>query len=264
MDDDIFNLIAELKNKETEKPISNICFHLNTSVVDMSDICNDCGQVVMIKNFISEDSKFYSNDSKQDTRRCNFVTIKESNIYKQLDLIKGIPSDIREKANDRYNKFFRKEVHRGAKLKGIIFAIVFELYKESSIKILPLDIYKYLDITRKTALFGTSNYNRLYGKTSNILPTGPEYYIEPILKLFNGNTKDIENVKLLYSKIKSKSTIINSSNPTSICSSLIYYYSKLIGKDIKIEDFAKTIGLSKITIDKLYKHIKSIFDKEKS
>ena len=256
--DDIFEMLEKIKKTNMDSKInSNICIHSNISVIEMSDVCNDCGKVINMKNFVMEDSKFYVNDTKVDNRRCNSLPVKESNIFKHLDLIKGLPQDIRQMANTRYNMFFRKEVHRGDKLKGIIFAIVFNLYKENGVPILPADIYKYLKISKKTALAGKSDYMRLCGKSITTTCTNPTYFIEPIVKLFNGTKNDIEIILELYNKIKIKSSVINSSSPYSVFASL-YYYIKSLEGEVDIEEFSKKINLSKITINNLYKNIKRI------
>lgn len=271
MDNDLDKIFEQLSNiKEKEKvealPKSDLCFHLNTITSGTNEtICKDCGLDISQNNLlISEDKKFYASDDifKKDQSRCHSRKIEEKTIYKHLDKIKNLTSELRLSANTFYYKFFQKEIHRGDKLKGIIFAIVFNLCKEAKIAKIPEDIQKDLGIDKKTASVGKKEYTRLAGKQKKIEYISVQTYIAPIMKLFNGNDYDIKNVTDLYSKIKYKSTILNSSVPLSVCSALIYYYSKLVNKNISITEFSKITKLSEITITKLFNHISDILKEE--
>jgi transcription initiation factor TFIIIB Brf1 subunit/transcription initiation factor TFIIB len=78
------------------------------------------------------------------------------------------------------------------------------------------------------------------------------------MKKFNSNQEHINKVIDLYKMIQNKSSLINRSNPQSIVSGLVFYYCRLIGKNITCSKFSSIVNLSDITISRISKNISDI------
>ena len=78
------------------------------------------------------------------------------------------------------------------------------------------------------------------------------------MKKFNSNQYHIDKVKDLYNMIQNKSSLINRSNPQSVISGLVFYYCRLIGKNITCSKFSNIVNLSDITVSRISKNISDI------
>lgn len=75
---------------------------------------------------------------------------------------------------------------------------------------------------------------------------------------FQSSDEQKKEVSEIYSRIKNKSSKLNRSRPQSVASGLVYYWIKKNGKDISLKQFIKKVGLSELTINKIYYQIDDI------
>ena len=250
--DDIFNMLQQSKSNTFDKKETSICFHQTSEKINGINICKECGLEVSI----DIGNEFRSFEKKNV--RCQHKKENEKTIYVHLDKIKDLPFYIKEEVNREYYEKFNNEIHRGNKLKGVIFAIVFNKCKQHKKPMIPEKLWEDLEIDRKVASCGNKTYTQVMGKTKKNTFISIEDYIEPIMKKFNGNDYDIKNITDICKRIKNTSSIINSSTPISICAAIIFYYSNLVKKGITAANYAKIVNLSEITILKLCSHIAEI------
>ncbi len=273
-DKELDNIFLELLKMQEQKPEEKTveksafekCKHINTH----NDYCIDCGLVISHKLVAEESRNFSSEDPfKKEQIRCHYKKNEEKNIFTHLKKIKlrdFTDSDIIE-CNIVFQVNFKDEIHRGQKLLGIVYAIVYNYLMKSKKPSTPEEIYKCLNIDNKTATTGIKEYARVMmknGKKNIPRSAEVEHYIETYVRKCNMRTseedikKDIYQVTELYKQIKDKSKTINSSTPISVCLSIIFYYYNKIGMNIKISDYKNAMDLSDITISKIDNKISMI------
>ncbi len=268
--DDIFNTMHDLKSNDVKcnkikienKAENTVCIHISEKI-DGIEICTLCGNEVLI-NFGVE-NKYTITGNK--TSRFSTKTENKKGIKTLLDTITNLPKDIYEESNQEFCEFFT-DISRGKKLRGIVFAIVFNKAKEKKVSILAGQLYKDLGINKKIASDGKKEYTAKIGKKKIIVNfISAKDYIPDMVKKFGCNEYDIKNIVNIYETIKGKSQQINSSTPKSLCAAMIYYYYMLLTasknvennkKKISIDEFSKTVELSTLTIQKLGLHIQEV------
>lgn len=255
---EMFDMLSDLKkdnslavNFSKEKSDINDKNECKHSVVEKykgTDICVECGKEI----FSNTNSEFEQRFNIDKLSRLSSNVEVKKNIYKHLDKIKNLPLDVRESANNEYCEKFTASIHRGSKLLGIIFAIVFNKVKNKGITV--DQIISDLKINRKIASDGKKEYIAVIGKNKNRKYTTALDYISEFESKCN-HTIDSEKLKQIYETIKGKYQIVNSSTPRSLCAAIIYY---LLHDKIDIDTYSDNVKLSKITIGKLFLHIKEI------
>ncbi len=78
------------------------------------------------------------------------------------------------------------------------------------------------------------------------------------MKKFRANQQHIDQCSKLYTRIKNRSRLINSSNPESVACGLVFYYLRILKKDIKCDKFSLIVELSDITVSNISKNISQI------
>lgn len=256
----LFNIYE--KEKEKTKPIEKTeCKHTETEKSKNVLICKKCG--IEIFEMVDMDNKYNNEDNSKTIERISTRVTQKRNIYAILKTISFLDPETIEEINSKYCSL-SQETHRGKKLKGIIFAITYETIKERQKEHTPEDIYNALGISHQVASQGKTMYLKSKSKAGKKITQhhiAIENYIIPILKKFDGNSHDLKQIQSIYSKIQNKSPLINSSEPQSICISIIYYYINQM-KKIDINKFSRTVDLSVATINKLYNKISEIMEIE--
>jgi transcription initiation factor TFIIIB Brf1 subunit/transcription initiation factor TFIIB len=252
-------------NKEDE--ISQIidkedCKHNN--IIEETGIvcCADCGIEMEKSIFHEKEWRYYGqSDNKRtsDPNRVHLRKIEERNIYKDVETM-GFSEKIVSLANQIYIQVTKGQIYRGNSRKAIIFACIFHSFKiqgkvqshESLIKIFKLD--------RKNALKGLKHVNLNVPKDSLIHTTyiTPANLVDEMMDKFNATLEQKQEVKVLYEKIKNKSSKINRSRPQSIASGLLFFFICSKGIDVSLKEFASKIELSELTISKVAKEVSEV------
>jgi transcription initiation factor TFIIIB Brf1 subunit/transcription initiation factor TFIIB len=173
---------------------------------------------------------------------------------------------IKHISNDLYLKVVDKnEILRGNSRMGLIFAIVYTCYKNSSTPKTQDEVNEIFQMEKKVISEGIKILKlKMFEKNIKISMSGKDkkfnMYISSIMNKLNSNNSNKQAVYKLYEQIKDRDSIFNSSKPRSVVSSLIYYYCKKNGNNISISEFSELVGLSVITISKLSKKINDVLE----
>lgn len=243
-DFDIFDTFAEI-------PAKLECNHHNKEKFRGISICVDCGQEFPDDFDAEKEYRFIkvNGSTGRQIRR-----VYDKSIYKDLETY-DIPHDIQMAANDLYSKVSDGKIFRGQSRKAVVFSCVFMAYKQThkpqSIERLQV-LFK---INKKTVSKGIKLVGMNIQDKNHKLFLNVEDIIPEILKSFDSSPLVLEEVLQIYSKIKNRSSTLNRSRPRSTAAALIYYYMK--SKNIQFSDkhFCLNVGLSKLTIVKLYNEI---------
>ena len=269
MDDfDIFEKALNKINQNNDKKIiNNNCKHNNINLENGVNICTDCGIEININIKNNKEWRYYgSSDTKysSDPNRCHIRKEFERSIYKDVDKM-GFSNKIVNEANKIYNSVTNGKIYRGNSRKSIIFACIFHAYKLNGNPQNCEQLIKIFNLEKKIGLKGLKHVNLHAPKNSKVRitpPMSPENLIEYIMNKFNATDSQKQDVLVLYTKIKNKSSILNRSRPQSVASGLVRYYINLTGKDISMEVFKEKVNLSELTINRIVKEIEKILEKK--
>lgn len=239
--------------------VTDFCDHKNIiKQNNCKEVCSDCGIEVYQQLSLAPEWRYYGeNDSRHssDPNRCVIRKVEDKGIYKDVDSL-NLSSEIVEEANQLYTNIFSKGIHRGKSRKSVIFACVFQACKYNKIPILPDQLQKMFKMSKKDVSTGLKYFqlqvqDKPEIKNRSISCISPVEFIPFIMKRFNASQDHISNVKELYYMIQNKSSLINRSNPQSVISGLVFYYCRLIGKNITCAKFSEIVKLSDITVSKI-------------
>ena len=243
------------------KDITEICIHQNTIRNNEIEICSECGIEIYKELSLEPEWRFYGdNDSKHssDPSRCHIRKCDDKNIYKDIEAY-NFPLDIVRETNLNYLEVTGGKIRRGNFRKSIIFACVFNAYKNQDNPKNPEELREKFGLTKKDASKGLTFYNlNKNDKKKKPIYISPVSFIPRVMTKFNSGEQHINRVTELFNKIYNKSKLLNRSNPQSVISGLIYYYFRLIGVNINCQKFSKIVKLSDITINRISKNISEI------
>ena len=247
--------------KLNEKDITEICLHKNIINDNGVESCSDCGIEIYKELSLEPEWRFYGdNDSKHssDPSRCHIRKIEDKNIYKDIEKY-DFSFPIREYANNAYMEVTDGKIRRGNYRRAIIFACIFNAYKDQGYPQNPEVLREKFELSKKEVSKGLTYYN-LNKKSKNKKPIyiSPVSFIPPIMAKFKANDVHIQKVNSLYERIHNRSKLLNRSNPQSVISGLVYYYFRLVGGNITSLNFSKMVKLSDITISRISKNISEI------
>ena len=250
-DFDIFDTFAQTPEKMD-------CDHQNKEKFRGISICVDCGQEFPDDFDAEKEYKFIkvNGSTGRQIRR-----VYDKSIYKDLETY-DIPHDIQMAANELYSKVSDGKIFRGQSRKAVVFSCVFMAYKQTqkpqSIERLQV-LFK---INKKTVSKGIKLVGMNIQDKNHKLFLNVEDIIPEILKSFDSSPLVLEEVLLIYSKVKNRSSTLNRSRPRSTAAALIYFYMK--SRTILFSDkhFCLNVGLSKLTIVKLYNEINACVQKK--
>jgi transcription initiation factor TFIIIB Brf1 subunit/transcription initiation factor TFIIB len=252
-------------NQYTNCDNTEFCEHQNIIKQNEKEICSDCGIEVYQQLSLEPEWRYYGeNDSRHftDPNRCQIRKIEDKGIYKDVENM-NFESDIIEEANKLYNMITSETIRRGNFRKSVIFACVFNAYKYKGNPISSDELQEHFKLSKKDISTGLKFYN-LKGKEikeikeKKTIHISPVIFIPRIMRKFNSNQEHINKVVDLYKMIQNKSSLINRSNPQSVVSGLVFYYCRLIGKNITCSKFSSIVNLSDITISRISKNISDI------
>ncbi len=259
---DEHDLFEQLKTSiQQHQPQSNECAHENMLFTeDGNEVCADCGLEQAHKLDNSPEWRFYKeNDTKQsfDPSRCFLRKYEEKSIYRDVEPY-NIPSDIIELANTSYSQVTEESILRGNSRKGLIVACIYYAFEDMGQRKSQDEIKTMFSINKKILSNGMKMFNLKIKRTP--IYTSPLDFIPKIMTKFSLSEKHIQFVIKLFTKICSRSTFINRSNPDSIAAGLSYFVLKHINYPVSLNDFSKRVGLSDITIHKISKKIKDVIE----
>lgn len=246
------------------KKVSVKCEHID--VVDESGIitCMDCQEVLERqimheqewRNYGSTDGKVVSDPSRVQQRK-----VDETSIHNDIKNLQ-IGDIVADKADEIYKDVTGGQIFRGNSRKAIIFACVFYAYRILEMPQDHNDLTNEMRITRRIGLKGIKHVNQHASKDSEIhlFSISPSTLVKNLMKKFSAHPSQIQEVINLYRKIENRSSKLNQARPQSVSSGILYYWICLKKIDIDIRQFAKTAGLSVLTINKIAKEIAEVLN----
>lgn len=244
---------------------SEFCDHQNIIKQNDKEVCVDCGIEISQQLSLEPEWRYYGeNDSRHftDPNRCQIRKIEDKGIYKDIENMNFKP-DIIEEANKLYNMITSGTIRRGNFRKSVIFACIFNASKYKNEPVSSDELKEKFKLSKKDISTGLKFYN-LKGREINEIKDkkstciSPVIFIPKVMKKFNSNQYHIDKVIELYNMIQNKSSLINRSNPQSVISGLVFYYCRLIGKNITCSKFSTIVNLSDITVSRISKNISDI------
>jgi len=255
------------KDKDEKKENINLyknCLHTDTINSNGMDICIDCGLEISILNMSEKEWRYYGdndNINSSDPSRCQFRKNPEKGIKKELIKL-GFPIDISNLSDELYLTVTKGEIKRSNLRKGIMFACVFNAYKQKNNPQIPEELQKKFKIDRKNISKGLTYFHLNNSNKTNDTYISIEDFIPKIMEKFNIKQNHIDTVLSLSKVIKNSSSVLIRSNPQSVSSSLVFYYLRKLNPDISISQFSRIVKLSEITILRLINEIENIIENE--
>lgn len=252
-------------NKYTYCDNSEFCDHQNIVKQNDKEVCLECGIEVSQQLSLEPEWRYYGeNDSRHftDPNRCQIRKIEDKGIHKDIESMNFKP-EIIEEANKLYNMITSGTIRRGNFRKSVIFACIFNACKYKGVPVSSDELQDKFKLTKKDISTGLKFFNLKGREISEIkekksINISPVIFIPRIMKKFNSNQYHIDKVTELYNMIQNKSSLINRSNPQSVISGLVFYYCRLIGKNITCSKFSNIVNLSDITVSRISKNISDI------
>ena len=227
---------------------SSICKHEETSEENGKKTCLECGQLLE-ENYIASHHSTHIIGMKQRRKT-------ESSIYNDIPFY--IERNIKDMTNEIYQKATASKIFRNTSKRSIILA---SLYRASAIAGNHISYSDLLEMFLLKPHEADKGFNIL----SKNISKKSEFTIK-----FNQSKEDIITIHSKLKKlgmddpfmyrlivntfnlVKEKSDIVNTSQPNSIICGCIYFwiiYNKIKKSD---EEFSKTVGISKMTLLKVY------------
>jgi transcription initiation factor TFIIIB Brf1 subunit/transcription initiation factor TFIIB len=244
--------------KKVDKPINHECPHENCREEKGMSVCTDCGK--LIKKLISRDKEWRNgNTGRNNNNRAVARTTTDRTIYKDVENM-GFDNSVVSLADEIYKDVTNGDTRRANSRKSIVFACIFHAFKLVGRPQSHENLVKPFRITKRVGLKGLKYVNLHAPKNSKIRTTyiTPINLVEEIMNKFDASEQQKDEVKALYISIKNKSSKLNRSRPQSVSSGMIYYWICCKKKNILLKDFAKIVGLSELTIDKIAREIRLI------
>ena len=210
------SLRAKLNNSTSSSSDSHTSQKNNSSSTSIDDDNNEDdeeeNEADEVLNEADEDNIIQSDGkSIHDASRCSFKKIPEKGIKNDLLRI-NISIDIVDIADKYYLDVVKGDIKRSNLRKGIMFACVFQAFKDLGKHQTPDDLQKLFKISRKTMSKGLTYFHTRSNKKSgdNGYITA-EHFIPRVMENFNIKQEHIKSALVLYSQIKDKNRLFNSS-----------------------------------------------------
>jgi len=250
---ELFNSFIEESNPNFQQLIH--CSHDNVENFRGIFICTDCGNEFQDWFDTEKECKFIKTTDGfgRQIRR-----VYDKSIFKDLEPF-DIPHNIQLVSNTLYNEVSKGRIFRGLSRKAVIVVVVFLAYKQTSYPQSIERLQNLFGISKKTVSKGIKIVGMTLDDQTKLF-LSVEDLIPEMLKKFDSSEDVLNHVLNLYSLIKNKSSTINRSRPRSIVAALIYFYMKHTEKEFSDKMFCSNVGLSKLTITKLYFEIKKCLE----
>ena len=236
------------------------CSHENHLIEGNTKICRDCGEEIFyFQNSEQEWRYYYENDNKHDDNpsRVTFKRPTDKGIKKDLEAHNlSFSKKVIQRANEIYQTSTRGNIKRSRYRLGVIFACVFQAYKDIGDPKTPEELQQKFNIDHKHMSKGLS-YISKYGQKQPKTYITPANYIPRILTTLNIKTEHIDNIIEIYERVKNRSDVLNRANPQSVAAGLVYNYLKK-----RTDEFTevrklltKIVDLSEITMQRISNEI---------
>jgi len=150
------------------------------------------------------------------------------------------------KANDYYFKVVKDQILRASTRKAVIYACVFNAYKDLKQYQIPKELQKKFDLSKADVSIGIKFFNLRRPKTMKSSNISPVEFIPIIMSKFKAANYHTINAVSIYEFVVKRTNLLNASYPQSIAAAICYYYYKWIGLNISYEKFSSYVGMSEV------------------
>lgn len=250
-------------SEEVEDLLPGVCEHLNTADERGVVICTDCGQEVERTTEDQEWCSYGSSDGRQgaDKNRVQKRKVELKNIFKDVEGM-GFSDNVVNIGNKIFCEATPTSIVRGDSRKSRVFASIYYAFMEIGDPQPHDKLLKVFGLDRKGALSGMNYVCRNSPRTSKfrIVEVTPAHLTDDIMDHFKASSVQKKQVRSLYALLENTSATLNGSRPQSVASALVWYYIRLKQLPITLEQFAKKVDLSGITIQKRAREIALVFN----
>lgn len=236
---------------------SNTCLHVETTVVDGTDVCIDCGLCIseIRTTKVQAGEQMRCHKQKEDQR-----TLYD--VIKDVSIAISIPKAIAETANDRYGYIIKDRIYRGDRRKAIIVACIYYAYIEHG-EPRSIDYFESLfKLKKKKVSEGTTIYCQYFPEVRNRCVDEKDL-LRTFMACVGVSEEHYPKLLSLSRYLTNRSELLNSSKPQSVAAAILYVYISLLPGYIKRlgldkKKFASSVKCSDITITRLATEISSI------
>jgi hypothetical protein len=238
---------VKIKNNLQSKIKENKCNHTDCIKENNISICTQCG--------IQLDDDTNNNSVKLDS--IQFKKIPDKGIAKDLEIYNLHPDVIRL-ADKYYASVTNGDIKRSNLRKGIMFACVFQAYKELGKPQTPDHLQKVFGISRKNVSKGLTYFCIGLPNRNVEQYITAEHFIPKVFEKLNIKTELLDDCLSLFKQIENKSSLLNRSNPQSVSKGIVFYFLKKLYNNIDIHSYSEKVELSSTTIIRICNTIDSI------
>lgn len=235
---------------------SEECTHTQTSNIDGSTVCMNCG-LKIDEALLDNETRYYgAADTRytKDPSRHNQRKNEERSLYNDLEP-KGFPQEIIERANTYYKEIIKDKIYRAGNRMSIVFACTYHAYADMHEPRVPTELAEKFQLDKKGISNGLKTFSRVFRKRPEKKYIDAMDLVPKLLAELNIDKSQHkackDDIQTIYNFVQSKSRTFNSSNPQSIAAGLVYYYLKLNDVPITRTDFSKVVHLTDITFTKI-------------
>lgn len=175
--------------------------------------------------------------------------MKEVKEIQQLN----IPLEVKIRAHEIYQKYFTNKVYRKSCRVAIIFACIYQSYKDMKDVKEPQYVGNLIQASQKEMRKGMKFYY-MNNPESSYTITAMDL-VSHVLEKSKTFISDQDEIRKVFDYIKERSEMISRSNPYSVACSLVYYILLKSGQSFDKEHFCDQVGRCSMTIIKIYKEI---------
>lgn len=252
-------------NKTEEDSEDEKCPHKETIIVNNTEVCEICGEVIQNEFYDNKDWKFYGTTEQKfskDPMRTHKRKSDQRSILKDVESM-DFPESVVKSANKKYQKIIKKNIYRGANRKAIIIVCLHYAYLDQGEYITIDDISKKFEkVKKKNIKEAMQKYCEEFPDASTTYAT-PSNLVRQIMIKTNIDFSHLAKIIKLCKYFENRSELLNRSNPKSVASAIVYLYLTTIPEykkklGLTEMNYANLVGLSDITISKIVKEAQSI------
>jgi transcription initiation factor TFIIIB Brf1 subunit/transcription initiation factor TFIIB len=241
--DDNLKLISENSDKN--------CSHKETVQEQNMILCNKCGlQLGSVDDEIEVKLDGYQ-----------FKKCQDKSIAKDLEEYNLHPDVIRL-ADKYYNSVTNGVIKRGKLRIGIMFACVFQAYKDLGKPQTADKLQKLFGITRKNVSKGLTYFCLGQPERSTVEYITARHFIPQVFEKLNIRMDIINGCYELFDQIENKSSLLNRSNPQSVSKAVVFYYLRKMNNNMDLTSYSEKVQLSETTINRICNTIDTILTPE--
>lgn len=229
------------------------CEHIDTVQENNMILCSKCGLQL---GSVDE-------DSIQKLDGYQFKKCQDKSIAKDLEEY-NIHPDVIRLADKYYANVTNGVIKRGKLRLGIMFACVFQAYKDLGKPQTADKLQKTFGISRRNVSKGLTYFCLGLPNRSTVEYITARHFIPHVFEKLNLRMDIIDGCYELFNQIENKSSLLNRSNPQSVSKGVVFYYLRKLNNSMDLASYSQKVELSETTITRICNTIDSILTPSQS